>query len=70
MSGIESYKDLLIWQKGIVIVKEIYLLCAVFPKNEVYGLQSQMKRASISWNNKRLSIRKLNYYSKRVEFNS
>ena len=48
MSGIKSYKDLLIWQKGIVIVKEMYLLCADFPKNEIYGLQSQMKRASIS----------------------
>ncbi len=48
MSGIKSYKDLLIWQKGIVIVKEIYLLCTDFPKNEIYGLQSQMKRALIS----------------------
>jgi len=48
VSGIKSYKDLLIWQKGIVIVKEIYLLCADFPQNEIYGLQSQMKRASIS----------------------
>jgi four helix bundle protein len=48
MSTIKSYKDLLVWQKGIVIVKEIYLLCSDLPKDEMYGLQSQMKRASIS----------------------
>lgn len=48
MGNIKSYKDLLVWQKGIEIVKEIYLLCKDFPKEEVYGLQGQMKRASIS----------------------
>ena len=48
MSDIKTYKDLLVWQKGIEIVKEIYILCKDLPKDEVYGLQSQMKRASIS----------------------
>ncbi len=48
MSEIKSYKDLLVWQKGIEIVKEIYLICKDLPKDEVFGLQSQMKRASIS----------------------
>ncbi len=48
MGVINSYKDLLIWQKGIEIVKEIYLLCKDLPNDEIYGLQSQMKRASIS----------------------
>jgi four helix bundle protein len=48
MSTIASYKDLLVWQKGIEIVKEIYLLCTDLPKEEVFGLQSQMKRAAIS----------------------
>jgi len=48
MGNIKSYKDLLVWQKGIEIVKEIYLLCKDLPKEEIYGLQSQMKRASIS----------------------
>ncbi len=38
----------MIWQKGIQIVKEIYLICKDIPKDEIYGLQSQMKRASIS----------------------
>ncbi len=46
--SINTYKDLLIRQKGIEIVKEIYLICKDFPKDELYGLQSQIKRSSIS----------------------
>lgn len=48
MTHIQSYKDLLIWQKGMALVKSIYLLCEQLPKKEVFGLQSQMKRAVIS----------------------
>ncbi len=47
-SAVKSYKDLLVWQKGIQIVKEVYLICQNFPKEEIYGLQSQIKRSSIS----------------------
>jgi four helix bundle protein len=43
-----SYKDLTVWQKSREIVKEVYLLCAKLPKDEVFGLSSQMKRASVS----------------------
>ena len=38
MGMVKSYKDLLIWQKEIQIVKETYLLCVMLPKDEVYGL--------------------------------
>ena len=48
MSNVTSYKDLLIWQKGIEIVKEVYVLSEKLPKEEVYGLTSQIKRSSIS----------------------
>ena len=48
MTHIQSYKDLLIWQKGVALVKSVYLLCEQLPKEEVYGLQSHMKRAAIS----------------------
>ena len=48
MTHIQSYKDLLIWQKGMALVKSVYLLCQQLPKEEVFGLQSQMKRAAIS----------------------
>ena len=48
MGEIKSYKDLLIWQKGITIVNLIYQLVRSFPQEELYALTSQLKRASIS----------------------
>lgn len=48
MSGVKSYKELLIWQKGIKIVVSIYKLTKDFPKEEMYALTSQLKRASVS----------------------
>lgn len=48
MSGVKSYKELLIWQKGIRIVVEVYKLTQSFPKEEIYALTSQLKRASVS----------------------
>jgi four helix bundle protein len=48
MSGIKSYKELLIWQKGIKIVVLVYKLTRNFPKEEIYALTSQLKRASVS----------------------
>ena len=48
MSEIKSYKDLLIWQKGIEIVCMTYKLVSVFPKDELYALSSQIKRSSVS----------------------
>jgi four helix bundle protein len=48
MDKVKTYKDLLIWKKGIDIVKETYLICQQIPKDELYGLQSQLKRSSIS----------------------
>ena len=43
-----NYHELKIWQEGRKIVKKIYLLTADFPKEEIYGLSSQMRRAAIS----------------------
>jgi four helix bundle protein len=43
-----SYKDLIVWQKARMLAGEIYRTSEVFPKNEVYGLTSQMRRAAIS----------------------
>ncbi|KKW23183.1 MAG: S23 ribosomal protein family protein [Parcubacteria group bacterium GW2011_GWA2_51_12] len=45
---IHSYKDLLVWQRSIELVVEIYNLTDRFPKVEVYGLISQMRRAAVS----------------------
>lgn len=43
-----SYKDLIVWQKAIELVKLIYLVTASFPKSEIFGLTSQMRRCSVS----------------------
>ena len=45
---IKSYKDLIVWQKSIELVKEIYRITEMLPKSEIYALISQMRRAAIS----------------------
>lgn len=45
---ITTYKDLIVWQRAMELVKEIYLLTEKFPKDELYGLVSQMQRAAVS----------------------
>ncbi|HEY4476728.1 MAG TPA: four helix bundle protein [Candidatus Paceibacterota bacterium] len=45
---IRSHKDLIVWQKGIDLVLSIYQLTKDFPKEEIYGLTSQIRRAAIS----------------------
>lgn len=45
---IHTYKDLIVWQKSMDLVTEIYLLTAQFPKEELYGLVSQMRRATVA----------------------
>lgn len=48
MGNIKSYKDLIIWQKSIDLAVEVYKLSSKFPKEEVYGLTSQIRRAATS----------------------
>jgi len=43
-----SYRELIVWQKGITLVVEIYKLTDSFPKQEIYSLTSQIRRAAIS----------------------
>ena len=45
---IQSYKDLVVWQKSIDLVCEIYKLTKFLPKEEAYGLCNQMQRAAVS----------------------
>ena len=45
---IKSYKELIVWQKSIQLVKEIFLLTERFPKSELYGIISQMRRAAVA----------------------
>src|SRR5438045_3969469 len=44
----KNYKELIIWQKGIEIVKRIYILTKQFPNEEKFGIVSQITRAAIS----------------------
>ena len=48
MEKIRSFKELRIWQTGIELVKDIYALTDKFPKEEMYGMTSQMRRAAVS----------------------
>src|SRR5689334_24516732 len=43
-----SYKDLLVWQKGIELAKIVYRLTRNYPTEERFGLVSQMRRAAVS----------------------
>lgn len=45
---IESYKDLLVWQKAIAVVFEVYRITRSFPADERFGLTSQVRRAAVS----------------------
>ncbi len=45
---IRTYRDLDIWKKGIEVVKDVYKLTEKFPKQEMYGIVSQMRRSAIS----------------------
>lgn len=43
-----NYKNLIVWQKSILLVKQIYQLTQKFPSDEKFGLVSQMRRAVVS----------------------
>jgi four helix bundle protein len=48
MGLIKSYRDLVAWQKAMSLAKKIYVLTRSYPKEELYGITSQMRRAAVS----------------------
>ncbi len=48
MTTARGYRDLLVWQKGMALVREVYILTKEFPDEERFGLISQMRRAAVS----------------------
>lgn len=48
MSEDGNYKNLIVWQKSIILVKGVYKLTQNFPSEEKFGLVSQMRRAVVS----------------------
>jgi len=48
VGSVRSYRDLLVWQKGMDLAAEVYRLSRLWPKEELYGLTSQVRRAAAS----------------------
>jgi four helix bundle protein len=46
--AVQSFRDLIVWQKSIQMAVSVYRLTQGFPKEETYGLSSQMRRAVVS----------------------
>ena len=46
--SVTSYRQLKVWQLGIQLTKSAYLVSQDFPKHELYGLTSQLRRAAVS----------------------
>ena len=44
----QNFRSLKVWQLGMQLVEEVYRLCQHFPKQEMYGLISQIQRAAVS----------------------
>ena len=46
--NLHDHKELIAWQKAIELVEEVYKITQTFPKEEMFGIISQMRRCSIS----------------------
>ena len=46
--GIKSYRDLRVWRAAMDLVESVYRLTKIFPREETYGLCSQMQRSAVS----------------------
>jgi four helix bundle protein len=45
---VQSYRDLIVWKKAMVLVLKVYRCTEGFPKHEIYGLTAQLRRAAVS----------------------
>jgi four helix bundle protein len=45
---VQHYRELIVWQKAIVLVEEVYRVTNGFPKTEIYALTNQIRRAAVS----------------------
>jgi four helix bundle protein len=48
MTTVRRYTDLVAWRKAMDLVEEVYRLTKSFPKEELYGLSSQLRRSAVS----------------------
>jgi four helix bundle protein len=47
-SGMGDYQELIVWQKAMDLAQQVYACTRGFPKEEIYGLTSQIRRSAIS----------------------
>jgi four helix bundle protein len=45
---VRNYQELIVWQKAMDLVVEVYTISKAFPKEEIYALTSQLRRAAVS----------------------
>lgn len=45
---LKNYQELIVWQKAMDLVEEVYKASRTFPREEIYGLTSQIRRAAVS----------------------
>ncbi len=45
---VRNYQDLIVWQKAMELVEEVYRFSKPFPRDEIFGLTSQLRRAAVS----------------------
>jgi len=48
MSSLQSYRELIVWQKSMVLAETVYRCASLLPREETYGMRSQMTRAAVS----------------------
>ena len=48
MEPIKDYRELIVWKKSIELIKEVYKLINLLPKEETFALANQMRRSSVS----------------------
>ena len=44
----QDYKDLIVWQKWMLLARRVYEITKIFPRDEKFGIVSQMRRAAVS----------------------
>ena len=43
-----TFRDLVVWQQSMLLVRDVYDICATLPRDERFGLAAQLKRAAVS----------------------